>query len=236
MTTPLTRKPYYSLAELCERWAVTEADIAAYVLEQELALSIAVAGLHVETSEQEEDADGRRFTIPTGHRWLIGTVDLHCVAAWNVLRNGQDDVDRFYSVTGEILDPVDQQGEHHGLTVTRDALVVRHAEKERFELAQGIAAIAILVGDGPTLSARRARGAPPKYDWVDFMAFMVVYNHDPGPPSTQAELLRVSRDWFEARLGPDAVPSDSAIKMHLNKFWGAVKPNVGRPSAARAIR
>lgn len=236
MASLLTRKPYFSLTELCERWVVTEADIAAYVLERELTLSVPVAGLRVETSEKEEDAEGRPFMIPTGHRWIIGTVDLHCAAAWTVLHDGQLAVDRFYDLSGELLDPVDGNGEPYSLLVQRHALVVRHAEKERFEAVQGIATTATLVADGTAPSAQRFRGAPPKYDWVGFMAYMVTYIHCPGPPSTQAELLQVSRDWFEARLGPDAVPSDSSIKLRLNMFWDKVKPNVGRASAAKAIR
>lgn len=236
MVNALTRKPYYSLADLCERWAVRMADIAAYVLERELTLSIPVAGMYVTTSEEEEDADGRQFSIPTGHRWVIGTVDLHCVAAWTVLRDGQQEVDRFFSLSGEFLDPIDEHGERDSLLVVRDALVVRHAEKERFEVAQGFAATATLVTNGTPPPAQRPRGAPPKYDWVSFMAYMVTYIHDPGPPSTQADLIQASRDWFEDRLGPDAIPSDSSIKLRINMFWDKVKPNVGRPSAATAIR
>ena len=104
MSKPLPRKPFYGLAELCERWSLSEADIAAYALEGELTLSIAAGGLRVETSDIEEDAVGQPFSVPTGTRWIVGTMDISCVDAWSVLRNGSQAISRFYGLKGEMLD------------------------------------------------------------------------------------------------------------------------------------
>ncbi|SDD06462.1 hypothetical protein [Belnapia rosea] len=166
MARLLPRKPFYGLAELCDRWSLSDADIAAYVLEGELTLSVAVGGVRVETSELEEDADGQPFSIPTGTRWIVGTMDLGRVDGWTVLRNGSHAVGRFLGLQGEVLDLPDQDGERATMLVERQALVVRRAEMERFQEAQGFGS------GGPevefsTASPRRekSRGAPPKYDW-----------------------------------------------------------------------
>jgi hypothetical protein len=135
MARLLPRKPFYGLAELCERWSLSEADIPAYVLEGELTLSVAVAGVRVDTSDLEEDADGQPFSIPTGTRWIVGTMDIGRVDAWAVLRNGSQAIGRFLGVQGEVLDLPDQGDERATMLVERQSLVVRRAEMERFQEA-----------------------------------------------------------------------------------------------------
>ena len=140
MARVLPRKPFYDLPELCERWSLSDADIAAYVLEGELTLSIAVGGVRVETSDLEEDAEGRPFSIPTGTRWIVGTMDLGRVDAWTVLRNGSRAIGRLLGLKGEVLVLPDQDDERGAILVERQALVVRRAEMERFQEAQGFGA------------------------------------------------------------------------------------------------
>lgn len=236
MARVLPRKPFYDLAELCERWSLSDADIAAYVLEGELTLSIAVGGLRVDTSDLEEDTDGRPFSIPTGTRWIVGTMDLGRVDAWTVLRNGSQTIGRFLGLQGEVLDLPDQDGERATMLVERQALVVRRAEMERFQEAQGFgsspATTDASAGGG---KRERSRGAPPKYDWEGCWCEIAKTIYDPGPPATQAEWLRLIQDWFAAQLGPDNVPCDSSIKLRLSRIWPIVKPDVGRPSALTAV-
>lgn len=236
MARVLPRKPFYGLAELCERWSLSDADIAAYVLEGELTLSVAVGGVRVETSDLEEDADGRPFSIPTGTRWIVGTMALGSVDAWTVLRNGSQAIGRFLGLKGEVLDLPDQDGERATMLVERQSLVVRRAEMERFQEAQGFGA-AVLTAEPPASGPRRerSRGAPPKYDWEGCWCEIAKTIYDPGPPATQAEWLRLIQDWFAAQLGPDNVPCDSSIKLRLSRIWPIVKPDVGRPSALTAV-
>jgi hypothetical protein len=237
MAKLLPRKPFYGLAELCERWSLSEADIPAYVLEGELTLSVAVGGLRVETSDLEEDADGRPFSIPTGTRWIVGTMDISCVDAWSVLRNGSHAVGRFYGLKGEMLDLPDQDGERSTMVVDRHALVVRRAEMERFQEAQGFGSAGTAIDSSADGQRReKARGAPLKYDWEEFWCEGIAKTiYDPGPPATQAEWLRMAQDWFSLRYGPDNVPCESSIKLRLSKIWRHVKPDVGRPSALTAV-
>ena len=237
MANLLPRKPFYGLAEFCERWSLSEGDVAAYVLESELTLSLAVGGLRVETSDTEEDADGHLFSIPTGTRWIVGTMDISCVDAWSVLQNGSHAIGRFYGLQGEMLDLPDQDEERASMLVERHALVVRRAEMERFQEAQGLGSVAPVV-DGPAKTQRggKSRGAPPKYDWEECWCETIAKKiYDPGPPATQTEWMHMIQDWFSERYGPDNVPCESSIKLRLSKIWRHVKPDVGRPSALTAV-
>jgi hypothetical protein len=230
------RKPYYELTELYELWSLNERDIAAYVLERELNLSIAVAGLRVETYDIEEDDRGGSFSIPTGTRWVVGTMDLGCIDAWTVMQHGRGEFSYFWTAEGERLEVPFVNDEPQVVVVERSALVVRRAEKERFELAQGLVQPPVEEREPERPpSPGRQRGAPPKYDWEACWCEIAATIYDPGPPRTQAQWLEQLRSWFAAQLGPDNVPSDSAIKQRLSRIWPRVKPDLGRPSANMVV-
>jgi hypothetical protein len=238
MSKAFPRKPFYGLAEICTRWSLQEADIAAYVLAGELTLSIPVAGVRVETYEDDEDSDGRSFRIPTGTRWIVGTMDLGRVDAWSVLQHASQAVGQFYGATpGESFDLPDQNDQPGTLLVDRQALVLRHAEMERFEGVQGIGAGDPVASDGPEGPGRkRSRGAPPKYDWESFWVEIINTIWADGAPRTQAELMQRMLDWFATELGPDDVPCESSIKLRLSRIWPTIKPDIGRPSALSAVK
>jgi hypothetical protein len=233
---PRPRKPYYELTELCEAWSLTASDIESYVLAQELTVSIAVAGQPVLLFDVEEDDEGQPFTIPAGRLRAVGTIDLNCTDAWTVLHEGSCEVSWFWNESGHHLRASDSAWESQALVVKHAEIVVRRAEKERFELAQGLVQPlgTESESEGPA-SPRRSRGAPPKYDWEGCWCEISAMIYDPGPPATQAEWLEKLRDWFTAQLGPDNIPSDSAIKQRLSRIWPRVKPDVGRPSASMLV-
>lgn len=229
------RKPYYELAELCDAWSLSTGDIASYVLARELTLSVAVAGQRVEAYEIDEDKRGH-YSIPLGPRWIVGTMDLSCTDAWTVLRQGSRDISSFWSLEGERLDLPEVDGDPRVIAVDRAALVVRRAEKERFEDEQGINQPTTAAGlSGDTGSSPRSRGAPAKYDWEGCWCEIAATIYDPGVPATQAEWLEMLRNWFIDRLGADNIPSDSSIKQRLSKIWPRVKPDVSKPSAKTLI-
>ena len=229
------RKPYYELTELCTTWSLSLGDIAPYVLERELTLSVAVAGRRVDAYEMDEDKHGQ-FSIPIGPRWIIGTMDLSRTDAWTVLRQGSGEIGSFWSLEGERLDLPDVDGEARTMSVDCASLVVRLAEKERFEEAQGLTQLnAPPHSSEAPASSPRSRGAPPKYDWEGCWCELAVSIHDAGVPATQAEWLEMLRNWFISRMGPDNIPSDSSIKLRLSQIWPRVKPDVSKPSAKTLI-
>jgi len=235
MGSVVKRKPYYPLGDLCERWSLAQRDIAAYVLEGELTLSLPAAAMLVEVSDIDHDAAGAERCIPAGRRCVVGTIDLARGDAVRVLDEGEAQVGHFWSVEGEMLDPVGKGGQRCTLTIQRESLVVRHAEMERFAAAQGTTPAASALAAAVIEEERRGRGAPPRYDWEAFWSELLVLINDEGVPATQAELVRRMQDWFATMVGPENIPCESSIKRRISRIWPRVKPMVGRPSALQPI-
>lgn len=235
MSKPISRKPFYTLAEVCDRWSLGLGDVAAYALEGELSLSLPVAALPVEVSDVDCDSDGKPFRIPGGRRRHVGTVELNRVDAFTALEQGAASVTRFYTIEGEVMEPLDEQGERCSMLVERTALVVRHAEFERFEARHATLPPLAAAVRTPDESGKRQRGAPPKYDWEGALCEMIVIVNDEGVPATQGEMVERMQAWFAQRLGPDNVPCDSSIKRRVSRFWNRIKPDVGKPSALQSI-
>lgn len=217
------RKPYYTLREIYARWAMDADDISAYVLEGELCLSLPVAALLMEVSDTHRAADGRVRVEPKGRQHQVGPIDLSRIDAYAVLQNGAGQIARFLSPAGELLEPIDDAGERHALLVKRAQLVVRHDELERFEMEHDLGRAdeplppaAVLPRAWP---APVARGAPPRHDWEDFMCELGVIAHNEGLPDVQAETVRRMMNWFSVTYGPDNVPSESAVKQRVSRFY-----------------
>lgn len=236
MSRMISRKPYYLLSEVCERWSLTMADITAYALEGEIVVSIPVGGLPFAVSDIDRQEDGTPVQVSCGKRRYVGTIDLHRIDTFAVLESGELKVARFVSPDGEVLEPMDETGQPAQILVRRDALVVRHAELERFEAAHAkLPPLEAVVRSLPATERRRGRGAPAKYDWEGAISEMVVSVNDDGVPSTQEEMMDRMRAWFAKTVGPDNVPCDTSIRNRISRFWDRIKPAVGKPSALRSI-
>ncbi|PWS34451.1 hypothetical protein DFH01_25905 [Falsiroseomonas bella] len=236
MARMFSRKPYYMLAEVCDRWSLSMADITAYALEGELVVSIAVGGLPFAVSDIDHEDNGRPFHVPCGKRWHVGTIDLHRIEAFAVLEGREAAVGRFLSPTGELLEPLGEKDEHAHILVKQDILVVRHAELERFEAAHAkLPPLEHAVRSPTAPERRRGRGAPVKYDWEGALSEVIVIVNDEGVPPTQEEMMDKVRDWFARTVGQDNVPCDTSIRNRVSRFWNRIKPDVGRPSALRSI-
>jgi hypothetical protein len=152
------RKPFYHLDELLTRWDMTERDVTAFVLSNELTLSATIAGLRILFGRIDSyNLDHDYFRIPEGSRFVIGTVELACGDAWRVLGDGS------WTITSVKAPPdcfadIDDDSIDNKHLVHRDDLVICRAEIERFEAVQGIAS----EPDTPT-----RRGAPSRFDWMD---------------------------------------------------------------------
>lgn len=217
------RKPYYTLREIYARWAMDADDISAYVLEGELCLSLPVAALLMEVSDTHRSADGRVRVEPKGRQHQVGPIDLSRIDAYAVLQNGAGQIARFLSPAGELLEPIDEDGERHALLVKRAQLVVRHDELERFEMEHDLGRADEPLPSAPVPSRAwptpTARGAPPRHDWEECLCELGAIAHDEGLPETQASLVRRMMDWFSTTYGPENVPSESAVKQRVSRFY-----------------
>lgn len=212
------RKPFYHIDELLSRWDMTERDITAFVLADELTLSATVAGLRIHFGSLEDLGGGQVERVPEGHRHIIGTVDLARDHAWRILREGSLAIRTLKAAPGEFREVAD----HDEHLVHREDVVVCRAEIERFETAQGMAR-----GE----AAPFRRGAPQRFDWDSFWIEICRIVHDDGVPRTQSEMVGRMIEWFD---GNDAAcPDESTIKKKLKPLWQLIKPNEPAASVSR---
>lgn len=212
----VVRKPCYALAEVCERWGVSELDVANFVAANELTLAVVVAGLGVEKGSIEDVDERDWFHIPEERCQLSGAADLHQYQAWAALMNGSETISSFKAEPGRYIS-IDARGEEPGtIVVSRERLVVTHAERLRFEAAQDEIAAPT---DGPVralTTVAAARGAPTKYDWDEFQCELTVTVQIEGFPESQAVLVRRMLDWFAAR---NQYPDPSTVKKKVALLW-----------------
>jgi hypothetical protein len=212
----VVRKPCYALAEVCERWGVSELDVANFVAANELTLAVVVAGLGVEKGSIEDVDERDWFHIPEERCQLSGAADLHQCQAWAALMNGSETISSFKAEPGRYIS-IHARGEEAGtIMVSRERLVVTHAERLRFEAAQD--EIAAPTG-GPAralTTVAAARGAPTKYDWDEFHCELAVTVQIDGFPESQAALVRRMLDWFGAR---NQYPDPSTVKKKVALLW-----------------
>jgi hypothetical protein len=199
------RKPFYSLDDVFARWSMNERDLAAFVLADELTLSAEVIGLRV-CHGAFEICENDYLRMPLGYRRMTGVVDLLRDDALEVLRRDGASVQAFKAPDQEFLEVADDDaGGYH--FVTREALVIRREEIDRFEAAQGVS-----VGDDGAIQ----RGAPRRFDWDGFWVEVCRSIHEDGLPDTQTELVSRMSEWF-AQSG--VAPDDSTLKKKLRPLW-----------------
>lgn len=201
------RKPFYYLDEVMTRWQMSERDITAFVLSDELTLSATVAGLRIEYGAIDEIGDDRCFRIPEGTRFTIGTVEIARDDAWRILREGSWGITSLKAEPGRYqnIDGLNWENRH---LVQREDLVICRAEIERFERAQDLV-------QQPDIPLRR--GAPSRFDWDGFWVEVCRIIHNDGLPNTQNELVGRMAEWFEVRR--NAAPDESTIKKKLKPLW-----------------
>lgn len=212
----IIRKPHYGIEEVCKRWEISQTDLAGFVIEQEITLSIVVVRLGVQFGIIEYDKDGQSHKILEGYKYLSGAVDLLPMDGWHALRPESHPIYSFRSEPGAYMDIHDPDWGLCSLYIDRSQLVVRHAELTRFEAAQGAVDAPPPTMQLPTTLQVAGRGAPAKYKWDDFYCALAVMTHAEGIPETQTELTRRMMDWFaKQNLYPDL----TTVKRKVATFW-----------------
>ncbi|WP_135468542.1 hypothetical protein [Crenalkalicoccus roseus] len=212
MPGQVLRKPCYGLAEICARWAVSEADLVHFVIAGELALSVVVVRLPVEEGLIEEVEQGRFAHLPDRVHSVTGTLDLRSPDAWEVLTAGRCAVRSFQAAEGRYRALQAAGDAAPELLVARERLVIRHDEVVRFEAAQA----AYAASPAPAMAEVKGRGAPSRYDWDAFWCEAAVLLQIEGMPATQAALVRRMERWFAER---GEFPDQRTIKRKVGLLW-----------------
>ena len=228
MGVRIVRKPYYGIEEVCRRWEISEADLAGFVIEREITLSIVVASLLVEIGTIEEVDHKNWCSIPEERRHLSGALDLHPVNAWSILTEGAQVINSFKAAGDGYISIEGREYENGELHVVRNQLIVRHAELVRFEAAQDqtAAPVAAVAPGAPVVL--NGRGAPAKYKWDDFYCALAVMTHAEGIPETQTELTRRMMDWFGKQ---NLYPDPTTVKRKVATFWRQYHEAIARNPA-----
>lgn len=216
MGVRIIKKPYYGIEEVCRRWEISEADLAGFVIEREITLSIVVASLLVEIGTIEEIDHKNWCSIPEERRHFSGALDLHPVNAWTILTEGAQVINSFKAADERYISIEGYEYENGELHVVRNQLIVRHAELVRFEAAQDQSAAPVAAAAPEAPVVLNGRGAPAKYKWDDFYCALAVMTHAEGIPETQTELTRRMMDWFAKQ---NLYPDPTTVKRKVATFW-----------------
>lgn len=127
-------KAYFTLAEVLDRWSVSEVDVAYLAETDQLRLSIRIFNLPIEFGDFEETDDGRRFSIPGERTSFNGLLDLHVQDVFQLFRIGQVTVTRFRTPKA---DYACFWGSREMLTIRKRDLVLSRQERDRFEAKFG---------------------------------------------------------------------------------------------------
>ncbi|WP_019015922.1 hypothetical protein [Elioraea tepidiphila] len=119
MRSSTAHKRFFSIDDIGERFGLTLIDMGVLAAEQQLRLSVPVVALPVEVGEIEEIDEGQCCSIPTGHRYLNGLVDLLPHDGWIALRNGSAVIDHLDAEPGHYVRIVGRDPDHPGLEVNR---------------------------------------------------------------------------------------------------------------------
>lgn len=228
MGVRIVRKPYYGIEEVCRRWEISEADMAGFVIEREIALAVVVVRVRVQFGSFEHDDDDRSHKILEGYKYLSGAVDLLPLDGWHALRSDTCQISSFKSESGTYLDIDEAEYDLQTLYISRSELVVRHAELARFEAAQAALEAAPSAAPLSAESQGPSRGAPAKYKWDDFYCALAVMTHAEGIPETQTELTRRMMDWFGKQ---NLYPDPTTVKRKVATFWRQYHEAIARNPA-----
>lgn len=213
-----TRKPFYRLDELCDRWRMTDWDIAGYVITDKLRVAAMVAGLQVEFGSCANPSIKKARRRPRGSRIHSGPIDLLPDDGWHVIENGECKVSRFRAELDQYVEiPRDSPAGPH-LVVRRAVLVFNQDEIDRFEQANGISpTVAALMTDEPA-----RRGARSQFDWDEFWVEVCAVVFVDGLPSSQGALVRQMDQWFAEHATKP--PATSTVKKKLIPLWRRINP------------
>jgi hypothetical protein len=132
----LPPKSYFHLTEIAERWSASIQDLACYTLDGLLEVAVMTIGTRVETGRFNVNDRGV-FRLPEGEKVLNGPQPVVSSDLWPVFRTGVGRIARFKPP--ETDGYIDLCEDVEPMTVNLQDLLVTRAERDRFEIAHGLA-------------------------------------------------------------------------------------------------
>ena len=132
----LPPKSYFHLTELAETWGAPMPDLACYTLDGLLQIAVMTVGVCVDTGVFAS-TDRGLVRIPQCEEVLHGPQPVVSSDLWPVFRTGSGRITRFKPPTPDGY--VDLAQGVDPLMITPQDLLVTRSERERFEIAHGLA-------------------------------------------------------------------------------------------------
>ena len=197
------------------------ADFGCLTVDEILTFSTVVRGVRVDTSYDEQTAEGDIFRVPGGPRYLRGIQQLYGVDIWRAFRGERVTIFRLKST--EPYSHLEIEHEHDWFEIGLEDLVLTRPEIEKYEAANGIVAETkqAPVQSPPARTTRRppGPGASAKHDWDGFYMELFRNVYENGLPSSQALLVRMLLDWFHATSKQP--PDESTVRKKVSRFWNS---------------
>ncbi|WP_055663282.1 hypothetical protein [Jannaschia seosinensis] len=129
-------KTYFTLPEILERWQISEADLTYLAENDRLRLSVRVFEAPVEFGHYESLAEGERRRVTWEQVSYSGLLDLHARDVFQLFRCGEIHLSNFRTPRA---DYAALQGDAQPVFVMIGDLLLRRAERDRFEVESGFA-------------------------------------------------------------------------------------------------
>lgn len=130
-------KLYFTLPEILDRWAITEADLVYLAENDQLRLSVRVFGVPIEMGDYEIAGDGTPLSIPWHQSPYSGLLDLHAPDVFQLFRCGEIQVREFRASCAAYASVMDGA---EGVSIMIGDLLMRRDERDRFEVRKGFRA------------------------------------------------------------------------------------------------
>ena len=123
-------KAYFTLPEILDRWAISQADLIYLAENDKLRLSVRVFGIPLEMGDYEETDGGEHFRIPIEQSHYSGLLELHARDVFQLFRAAELTVSDFRTPRS---DYASIWGDRDGVPLTTEDLLLRREERDRFE-------------------------------------------------------------------------------------------------------
>ena len=230
MSVKFHKKPFYRLDEVCARWAMSHHDLAAFAHEGDLVLAFIAPRMAVSVGEWDKTDEGQSAPIIHGIDYISGLTELTAKDAWDTLRADRHEITQVLAKDNYFVEICTPSGDASSFTVSIGDIVVRHAELERFEKAQGVGPTSTSESVAAAMTTSgRTRGVTPTHDWDAFWVAVCLRLYCHGVPESQAALIRIMQDWFSTT--GRGIPDDSTLKKKLKPLWHEVRCDAERKRA-----
>jgi len=212
---PLPERSYYHLGEVATHWGASMSDMACYVLDNILQVSIMAIAIPVETGTIEENDHGY-FRLCESEEILHGPQPVFSGDLWPVFRHGIARIARFKAAPGRYIDLASGIDP---IEVTVHELLITRAERARIEAEYGLSSEA-----APVPATDASVSFMQRKNYAEIVLAGEVFKLGPIQASVVRQLHEASQTDNPWRRGAEMLASTDAQTTRIVDLFKA-KPN-----------